>query len=651
MRDLSLKRSLLLLIAFTFAATTLVADNPSARYETRMAYDPTTKHMILFGGVTGSDRGTKVPYYLGDTWEWIGFRWVQRYPKHTPPARSGQTMVNDSNRNQIVMFGGHNSKGDLNDTWVYQNSDWTQIETPDTPPARQLHGGAFDPIRDRMIIYGGTQTSADGKTFTPIHDTWEFDGTTWTKHGGEGPDVLKPILVYDAARNQVVMLAINSKVETQMYAYDPAPSAWNQLKPSTLPGCVNEGMATFQESNNTVLYTGGVCTNSSTSDETLEWDGTNWNKITLLSEAGRVFGAAMAYDANRSSVLMFGGTPVGGVPRADTYTYSGGAWLAFADVTRPGPRSLFSFTSDPVNSTIWMFGGTTDTETLSDFWRYDNGTWQAVTATGGPAGCLTPTSAFDTDRQKLVVVCASSAMFEWDGTAWKTFSDLKTPPPYRRFSSMAYDASLKKTVLFGGLDSNNRYLDETWLWDGATWQRQTQNPATSRSSAAMWFDPSLKKTVIYGGIGRITSTDRVTRFSDMWTLSSNGWTVLKPASTPGARYGAQTSVDPRTNHVLLFGGLRLDTIPSTTPGQPDTQVQVYANDMWDWDGTAWSKIAPDQTPPARENGGLAFDPSRNEIVLFGGYAGFYFSDLWTYTPTTWKLQILDPIGGRRRVAR
>ena len=37
--------------------------------------------------------------------------------------------------------------------------------------------------------------------------------------------------------------------------------------------------------------------------------------------------------------------------------------------------------------------------------------------------------------------------------------------------------------------------------------------------------------------------------------------------------------------------------------------------------------------------------------MFGGYAGFYFSDLWTYTPTTWKLQILDAIGGRRRVTR
>src|SRR3979411_2708021 len=102
----SLKRHILLTIVTPFTATTLFALNPSARYETRMVFDQQSMHLILFGGLTATDSGTRKAYRLGDTWEFAGSRWIQRFPTHTPPARSVQAMVYDSNRLQIVMFGG-----------------------------------------------------------------------------------------------------------------------------------------------------------------------------------------------------------------------------------------------------------------------------------------------------------------------------------------------------------------------------------------------------------------------------------------------------------------------------------------------------------------------------------------------------------------
>ena len=650
MSDPSLKRNIVLSILFTFVATALFAVNPASRYETRMVYNAQTTRIILFGGVTGVDSGTRKTYHLSDTWEWTGARWIQRFPAHSPGERGGHAMVFDSNRGQIVVFGGRNDTADLNDTWVYQNNDWTQINTPNSPPVRSLPGAAFDPIRDRVVLYGGTQISADGKTITPVHDTWEFDGTTWTQIGGDGPAVSKPLLAYDAERNQVIMLGLDNNTATQMYAYDAGAGKWNQVTPATLPPCVNEGMLGYQGSNKTVLYTGGVCTNATGVDETYEWDGTTWNKITLNASATRLFGAGLAYDDSRQLVTMFGGSPVVGQPVADTWIYTAQTWLTLSDFTRPGPRSLFSFTTDPVSNTIWMYGGNDAFTTFSDFWQFQNGEWQEMSAENTPAGCLTPNAAFDTDRNKLVLVCAASDTFEWDGTAWKAFTGLNTLPPFHRFSSMAYDATLKKTVLFGGFDGTN-YLDETWTWDGTSWSRQKKNPAPSRALAAMWYDSTLKKTVIYGGIGRLTTQDRVTRYSDMWTFDGNGWTKLTASGgTPGMRYGAQITIDPRTSHVLLFGGLRDDPVPPVPPSTVPGEVQVYADDMWEWDGSAWAQLHPTTVPPARENGRMAFDPTRNEIVMFGGYAGAFFSDVWTYNPTTWKARIFDPIGNRRRVA-
>ncbi|HEY8134225.1 MAG TPA: kelch repeat-containing protein, partial [Thermoanaerobaculia bacterium] len=66
--------------------------------------------------------------------------------------------------------------------------------------------------------------------------------------------------------------------------------------------------------------------------------------------------------------------------------------------------------------------------------------------------------------------------------------------------------------------------------------------------------------------------------------------------------------------------------------------------------SVWTQLHPTTVPPARENGRMAFDPTRNEIVMFGGYAGAFLSDVWTYNPTTWTARVFDPIGGRRRVA-
>src|SRR5438128_5892270 len=116
----------------------------------------------------------------------------------------------------------------------------------------------------------------------------------------------------------------------------------------------------------------------------------------------------------------------------------------------------------------------------------------------------------------------------------------------------------------------------------------------------MWYDPTLKKTVIYGGIGRITSSDRVTRYSDMWTFDGNGWSKLTPSGgTPGQRYGAQIVIDPATNHLLLFGGLRDDSVPPVPPSTTPTEVQTYVGDMWDWDGSVWTQLHPAAVPPAR----------------------------------------------------
>ena len=626
-----------LVCAALLTAPALFAAEPSGRTATRMVWDAKTTHMILFGGSTKIDAGTRLSYDLNDTWEWTGDHWVQRYPANAPKGRSFQTMAYDTNRSRTLLFGGKSGTTSTNaayynDTWMFDGNDWTQINTSNQPSVRFYSGSTFDPVRDKWVLYGGTFVTADGKTTTNLTDTWEFDGTTWTQRATNGPAVIKPILVYDTQNNRIVMMATDDKNVVHMYTYDPAAATWTELTPATKPSCVDDAQMVYQTHDNTIVLFGGVCTDSTTAGDTWEFDGTDWKKVADANDPDRLAAEAMSYDASRQQTVMFGGTLAFGTPTGVTHIYLSHKWSSPPTPKTPAPRSLFSFVTNPDDKLIWLYGGMNDSSLAAEFWQFQNGAWSRLSLTDGPTACGTPNGAYDSDRKKLVIVCADATTFEWDGNAWKQFKDLKPLPQTRNFSSMSYDPSIKKTVLFGGFGNVN-YIDETWTWNGATWTRVKKNPPTSRALASQWFDPTTKKTMIFGGIGRKTSEDRIQRFDDMWSFDGTSWTQLKNVATlPTARYGAQVAVDPRSGKTLLFGGLVLEVNGAT-------QSQVYSDDLWSWDGTTWTKLTPTGTnPPPRENGALAYDPSTNQMTLFAGYSGFYLSDLWTLdAKNTWNV--------------
>lgn len=652
------RHRLILGCALLLIAQALFADNPSAITGPRMVYVPETGRMVLFGGETVLDAGTRLAYDLDQTWQWIGTRWVHVYPAHSPSPRSLQAMVYDSARRKTFLFGGRYAtliagtsvlkNNFLGDTWAYDGSDWSQVETASAPSARMYPAADFDPIRNKTVLYGGAITTLDASntvtTVTNYNDTWEFDGQNWTQTGSDGPKIDGPIMVWDAARSQMLLMGTTDAGTVLMYSYQPSNGSWQAITPPTLPDCVNSASMVYQSHDQKVVLFGGTCTLSSTIGDTWEWDGTTWTKVTTTIL--RTTGEAMAYDPVRHQTIMFGGTVAFGAPQSGTFVYSRHTWSAVGFTDSPSPRSLVGFATDPVSGSIWLYSGLNDAGNLDDFWQYRNGTWSALPITNGPVSCISPGVAYDSDRARLVVVCADSTLFEWDGSVWKQALNLKTTPPARRFSSATYDPSLKKFVLFGGYEDNiYGYINETWLWDGTSWTQQRNNTGPRRSLAALWFDPVLKKTVLFGGIGQSSKDARIDRYNDMWALDSTGWKqITLSGDVPAPRYGALTAVDPQANTVLLFGGLKLDV-------SGVLQSQVYANDTWQWDGAKWTELQPASVPPVRENGGMAFDPTTNQLVMFGGYAGYYLGDLWGWTGSNWVVRggVLPPSSPQRRL--
>jgi hypothetical protein len=661
------KRLFLCVIA-VLIGTSAFAKHPSPRSFARMAYDTKNHLGVLFGGHGQEDKATALTHDSNETWLWTGVDWLQQFPATSPAKRSAHTMVYDRNNERVLLFAGLQEPAEVgnlqilfNDLWAWQGNNWTELEGSGTGPSKRAFPGmAWDSDRNVLVVYGGQEfqpLKPKEKTpvLGPIYDTWEYANGTWTQKTSGEPKVVKPLLVYDAINKQVVMMGSDATdAKPAMYRY--SNGAWTRLTPAKMPTCANEG-AFMVQNNGRYLFLGGLCvTGTPATQEVFEFDGTTWNAVTTNSVVGRGLGHAFAYDTFRDRVVLYGGqTLAGPAPLPYTTVLTGyRSWLAPERELTPTARSWVVFDTDPLAHGLVLFGGLNEvggTFYNADSWQYSNGEWTGSPGIStSPAACNNPLSTVDTDRNKLVMLCDGNTMWEFDGTEWNDFGELDPAPDERRFAMMTYDPKLKKVVLFGGFFNNN-YRNDTWTWDGAKWQEldiDNDDRPEHRGNGVMWYDAAQQKTLIYGGIGRPNLNRKVTRYADMWAFDGTRWTKLENVTTPGIRFRPQVRVNPTNGKLFLFGGLRAENVDE------DSIRQFFDNDTWEWDGATskWTELHPEHRPAPRQNGGLAWDPTTNEMVLFGGYAnGFYHSDVWIWNGSDWR-PVPDTFNGpRRRSAR
>ncbi len=89
-----------------------------------------------------------------------------------------------------------------------------------------------------------------------------------------------------------------------------------------------------------------------------------------------------------------------------------------------------------------------------------------------------------------------------------------------------------------------------------------------------------------------------------------------------ARRGTAVAFDHSRQVVVMFGG--------------EHNGPIY-NETWEFDGTDWQQITTNHAPPARFWHGLAYDSERQVVVLFGGYDDQNpFNDTWEYDGQEWQ---------------
>ncbi|GAC1332820.1 MAG: hypothetical protein NVSMB17_12410 [Candidatus Dormibacteria bacterium] len=303
---------------------------------------------------------------------------------------------------------------------------WTQARPASAPSPRFGTASTYDSVRHQVVVFGGYDFR------TGFHETWTWDGSTWTKHT---PVTSPPDLAY-------------------------------------------AGMA-FNPTTGTAILFGGTPQNYTPARDTWSWDGTNWTRLTPAASPSPRFSFGMAYDSALSKVVLFGGD--GGNTRGnhlnDTWTFDGSTWAMVATGESPAVRYSPAMTYDAARGTILMFGGITcpancpDYVTLDDTWTFDGTRWTQLHPRNVPGSRSGSQAWFEPAAARTVmfggVFYASGAetylsdTWLWDGTNWMIQPPTAGSPGKRSLAALAFDTQAGSAVLFGGLDRTTS-LGDTW---------------------------------------------------------------------------------------------------------------------------------------------------------------------------------------------
>lgn len=238
-----------------------------------------------------------------------------------------------------------------------------------------------------------------------------------------------------------------------------------------------------------------------------------------------------------------------------------------------------------INGKLYVFGGHNEGGNLTMFWVYDPVTkkWQPETSMPPPGRSyhsmvvignqilLFGGKKYDVDHKYGDLWCFGLLTREWEQKA-------SIPAGRERYGHSTFTAN-DKMYVWGG--RGYEYFTDMWVYDPVTntWAEVTlqgEQPRPRKHQTTFRFSELIDPDTwgIAGGTGPASSSKKTngtvlrtsnsdTVFSDTWkyNIGTNTWTRL--ADLPvGLTQAAAALLDTANNHVLLFGGMKIDSTVS-----------------------------------------------------------------------------------------
>jgi hypothetical protein len=216
-------------------------------------------------------------------------------------------------------------------------------------------------------------------------------------------------------------------------------------------------------------------------------NSTTWSQVSLPAEVipyaqpTTLRGAGACYQSSETSGFIFGGaTPYNRHYVLDTWSWASNVWTLLAPVNNPVAAEWPAFASNSI--TAVLFGGKNFDGPSSQCLSWNGTNW--VNVATGVAGVNRPSARFgssliwDSSLSRFILfggfTTNGPANDLWSlnptGFVWSNITQTNPPPP-RGFQNLVYSSITSSSLLFGGLSTNKVYGD-TWLLASGIWTQQ-----------------------------------------------------------------------------------------------------------------------------------------------------------------------------------
>ena len=326
----------------------------------------------------------------------------QQWSSRGPVPRSEHTAVFDPTTKKMIVFGGipdaYLTQSNLNDVFWLQNASavgrsaiWQAVNPTGTrPAARGGHTAVYDPANSRMIVFGGGL----GRSSPCSNDVWVLqnaNGATgtpgWLKlspSGGLPPIRNLSASVYDSSSNRMIVFAGNDCfagsyndvwVLSNANGLGGIPS-WTQLAPTGTPPAARAATsAVYDPSSNVMTVYAGTATGSVLLGDLWTLSNANglggtpmWTQVSTAILPPPRSAHTAVYDSASNRMTVFGGGGSTGLLSdvwvlTDANDVSGSpAWIQLfpAGSPPPAPRAYHSAVYDPAANVMTIFAGLVD---------------------------------------------------------------------------------------------------------------------------------------------------------------------------------------------------------------------------------------------------------------------------------------------------
>lgn len=509
-------------------------------------------------------------------------------------------------------------------------TSWAESAGDDVGGSWDLNGkrGAISSTRIGSNLYVGTGID------TADAEVWMWNGTTWALIGGDGVDNSWADQTFEyvyALEND----GTNIYAGLGTGAGDAEVWRWNGTTWSKIGG---DGVSSSWAINTFELVTSmdfvggnlyvGLGTTANDAD-VWRWNGTTWAQIggdSLNSSwpAGYEFVGALENDG--TNVYAGLATSTGD---AEVWRWNGSAW---SKIGGDGVNSSWNTNYETVRALFWqgsnLYAGLGDTAADAEVWRWNGSAWTQIGGDGLSGSWTTnyeTVYSFAWDGTNLIVGLGSSdgdgEVYSWNGSAWtKIGGDGLNNSWATAVGDIIYSLASNGTTIYA-MTHDTAGSGFVYSWNGSTWTLiggQYVNNSWGYYNMTTVNSLTSARGKLYVGTGTTAGSALI------WEYNGSAWSLVGGQGVNGS-WAANTYEN--VTSLQSYNGLLVVGLGTT------------ANDaeVWTWNGTTWTQIGGDSL----NNGWAANYEEVNSLASYNGflYAGLGNSandaEVWRWNGSAW----------------